>query len=263
MSWLRWALAFFLAAAAPAARAADAGVEEVRACMQKNLPATTARQEIEIEAFDASGSQTLRAELFWRRVPDRAEDQDVLVRVEEPPDLRGSAFLLLERGDAYDLFSYLPELQKVRRLSGHAVSGSLFGTDFTYEDFQRLQQGVSETGSKRLPDAEVSGRPVYVVEILPSAESGSAYRRLVSYVDRETCVALRIDFETEPGQLAKQLLADVAEVRTVEGGRHVPYALELTDTGKSTRTKVTLRKLAFDVPLKPSLFSEAALAKSR
>lgn len=262
LRWGPWALAACLLLPT-AAHAADPAVEEVRQCVRKNLPAKTARQEIEIEAFDAGGSQVLRADLFWRRAAEHGDRQEVLVRVEEPADLRGSAFLMLERGEgSHDLFSYLPELQKVRRISGHAISGSLFGTDFSYEDFQRLQAGISETGTKRLPDAEVAGRAAWVVAFEPSPESGSAYRRIVSFVDRETCAVLRTDFEREPGQLAKQLLADVAEVRAVDG-RHVPHALVLTDSAKNTRTTVAVRKLAFDVPLKPSLFSEAALTKSR
>ncbi|RIL08148.1 MAG: hypothetical protein DCC71_00700 [Proteobacteria bacterium] len=249
-----------LAFAAAGADAADSGVEPVRACMEKNLPATSAKQEIVLESSDASGSQKLEAELFWRRAAEKNGRQQVLVRVEQPADLRGSAFLLLEREGGYDLFSYLPELQKVRRLTGRAISGSLFGTDFSYEDFERVQSGVAGSGAERLPDADVAGRPVWVVAVTPPADAGSAYQRVVSFVDRETCVALRIDFESEPGRLAKQLLADPAEVRAV-AGRYVPHALVLSDAGQDTRTTLAVRKVDFDVPLSPSLFSEAALAK--
>jgi hypothetical protein len=253
-------LALALVLLAPAAHAADAGVDEVRRCMEKNLPATSAKQEIALESSDASGSQQLEAELLWRRAAEKEGRQQVLVRVEAPPDLRGSAFLMLERAGGYDLFSYLPELQKVRRLTGRAISGSLFGTDFSYEDFERLQAGVAGSDAERLPDAEVAGRATWVVAATPGAEAASAYQRVVSYVDRETCVALRVDFEREPGQLAKQLLADPAQVRAV-GGRFVPHAYVLTDAGKSTKTALTVRAIALDVPLSPSLFSEAALAK--
>lgn len=244
---------------APAADAVDPAVEEVQRCAERNLPAQSARQEIVLEASDASGGgQRLEAQLLWRRA--QADRSQVRVRVEKPVDLRGSAFLMLEREGGYDLFSYLPELGKVRRLTGSAISGSLFGTDFSYEDFQRLQNAVGGAGVERLPDAEVAGRAVYVVAATPAADAGSAYRRVVSSIDRETCVLLRADLEAEPGRMVKQLVADVAQVKQV-GERWVPHLVTLNDLEKSTRTTLAIEKIDLDVPLRESEFSESALAK--
>jgi outer membrane lipoprotein-sorting protein len=169
---------------------------------------------------------------------------------------------VIEREGGHELFSYLPELQKVRRISGHAISGSLFGTDFSYEDFQRLQGTAEGTAVTRLPDADVDGRPAYVLAATPAADSGSSYQRIVTWVDRETCVALRSDLEAGEGRVVKQLRADPAQVRDVAGHR-VPHAVVLEDLEKGTRTALTVRKIDLDVELSPSLFSEAALAKGR
>lgn len=249
-----------LCSAAPAA-ALDPAVEEVQACVRRNLPETSARQELVLEAIDATGSgQRIEAELLWRR--GKEDRSKVLVRVERPIDLRGSAFLLLEREGGYDLFSYLPSLQKVRRLTGSAISGSLFGTDFSYEDFQRLQTAADATGVTRLPDADVAGRPAFVIVATPPADAGSAYRRVVSWIDRETCVLLRADLEADGERVAKQLLADPAQVRVV-GTRHVPHQMTLEDREKNTRTTLTIEKIELDVPLSDSLFSESALTKGR
>lgn len=244
---------------ATSALALDPAVEEVQACARRNLPETSARQQIVLEAVDASGAgQRIEAELSWRR--NEKDHSQVLVRVERPPDLRGSAFLLLEREDGYDLFSYLPSLQKVRRLTGSAISGSLFGTDFSYEDFQRLQTAGKGTEVTRLPDAELDGRPTFVIAASPPSDAGSAYRRIVSWVDRETCVLLRADLETDGEHVAKQLLVDPAQVRVV-GTRHIPGAVTLEDREKNTRTTLTIDKIEFDVPLSDSLFSQSALTK--
>lgn len=243
------------------ALALDPAVEEVQACARRNLPETSARQEIALEAVDAAGTgQRIEAELLWRR--SKQGRSQVLVRVERPADLRGSAFLALEREGGYDLFSYLPSLQKVRRLQGSAISGSLFGTDFSYEDFQRLQSVAEGTAVTREPDADLGGRPTFVIAATPAADSGSAYRRVVSWIDRETCVLLRADLEADGGRVAKQLLADPAQVRTV-GARHVPHVVTLEDRDKSTRTTLTIEKIELDVPLSDSHFSESALTKGR
>jgi len=244
-----------------AAAAADPAVEEVQACARRNLPATSARQSIVLEAVDATGTgQRIEAELLWRR--SKQDRSQVLVRVERPMDLRGSAFLALEREAGFDLFSYLPSLQKVRRLQGSAISGSLFGTDFSYEDFQRLQSAAEGTAVTRLPDADLDGRPAFVIAATPSADSGSAYHRIVSWIDRETCVLLRADLEADGARVAKQLLADPAQVRAV-GTRNIPHVVTLEDREKNTRTTLTIEKIELDVPLSDSLFSESALTKGR
>ena len=60
----------------------------------------------------------------------------MLLRVHEPADLEGAGLLLLEKSDRTDMFIYLPDLKKVKRVTSHMLSGSLFGSDFSYEDFE-------------------------------------------------------------------------------------------------------------------------------
>ena len=45
---------------------------------------------------------------------------------------------------------YLPELRSVRRVTGNTLSGTLLGTDFTYEDFLHIY-GLA--GAARLKSA--------------------------------------------------------------------------------------------------------------
>jgi hypothetical protein len=246
--------------AAPA-RAQDAGVEEVRACARRNLPERTARQAVLFESKDAAGAgQRIEAEVLWRRNDDGRSQ--VRLAIEAPPDVRGTGFLLVERENGADMFSYLPEIGRVRRLTGRAISGSLFGTDFSYEDFERVQITAGGTSLERLPDADVDGRKAYVVAAAIPPDAGSAYERIVTYVDRETCVALRTDLEAKTGTAAKQMSAFFAEVRQV-GTRWIPHVIRIDDKESGRSTTLTVRKVDLDVPLSPSEFSETALLKSR
>ena len=71
----------------------------------------------------------------------------VVLKVLEPPDLRDTGVLFIEKkDDPADMFIYLPDLEKVRRVTTRMLSGSLFGSDFTYEDFQQIQ-GMAREGS--------------------------------------------------------------------------------------------------------------------
>jgi len=254
-------LAACVALAPAASFAAEPSVAEVQACARKNLPEFASRQAVLLESTDAGGAaQRIEAELLWRL--SEAGRSQVRISVEAPPDVRGSSFLLLEREGGSDMFSYLPEIGRVRRLSGRAISGSLFGTDFSYEDVERIQLTAEGANVERLPDAEVAGRPVFVLAASVPPESGSAYQRVVTYVDRETCVPLQTDLESKPGTLAKRVVADPGEVKQV-GARWVPHLLTVSDEETGRRTTLTVRKIDLDLKLSPSEFSETALTKGR
>jgi hypothetical protein len=253
------ALAVVLAASPALALELGPGVAEVRACVERNLPARSAEQSLVLETRAAAGSsQRIEATLAWK--PDAAGLSRVLVRVEAPADLRGSAFLALEReGGEPDLFSYLPELQKVRRLSGHTVSGSLFGTDLSYEDLTHVQGVAGSARIEKLPEEVVEGRPAHVLRALPAEGVPSAYAEVRSWVDVETCVVRRIEFRDRPDAVAKELVAPWEDV-TDEGGRWLPRVLVVRDLADGGETRLTVEKARYDVDLPERLFSQGGLA---
>lgn len=239
----------------------DAAVEEVQTCMKRNLPTRSSRQKISLRSDGPGGTRTIEAELFWK--PDEEGHSRFLVRVGAPADLRDTAVLMLEReqGDP-DLFTYLPELRSTRRITGRAMSGSLFGTDFSYEDFQQLQSIAHRASMQRLPDAELEGRPVQVLAGEPAADSGSAYRRVVSYVDRESCAVLKIEFFAAGETPEKVLVAPWESVRR-EDGRAVPHDLVLTDPARGSETRLQVLQTEIDLDLPERFFSQTELTKGR
>jgi hypothetical protein len=239
--------------------AAELSTEEVRKCMRRNLPERTARQELSFVSRDATGAQrSLDAEFFWKRGAQGLSK--VLGRVSAPPDLRGSAFLLIERDGSNEMFSYVPELKRVRRISGRQVSGSLFGTDFSYEDVERLQAMASQTDVERLPDSEVAGRKTFVLSAALPPDPTSTYTRVVSYVDEQTCVALRTELSNKEGVVAKEVVIPFEQVEA-EGERFVPRAVIARNLDAGSETRLRVEKIEYDVPLSDSFFSEAALTK--
>ena len=152
------------------------------------------------------------------------------------------------------MFTYLPELQKVRRISGRAISGSLFGSDFSYEDVVRLQSLVLETEVERLPDAEVAGRNTHVFSALLPLDPTSTYTRVVSYVDAQTCVALRTELLNKDGMVNKELIIAAEDVKP-EGNCFVPRAVLARDRDKGSEMRLRIEKIQYDVSLSESFFS--------
>jgi hypothetical protein len=249
-------------AAAPAVRAAEDAVVagEVETCLRRNMPKRSSVQTVQFDTRDRLGStRRIEGKIFWRRGDDAAHSK-TLVRVEAPPELRGSSYLLIEKPGTLDIFVYLPEYQKVRRITAHALAGSLFGTDFSYEDMMRLRHVFEQQHGERLPDATVGERPAYVLQVVPAPEVGSSYERVRAWIDRASCVPLRMEFVAKGGALAKELVTDAATLAQ-RGELWLASGFLLRDLHEQTETQLRLGEIEVDVDLPDRLFSERALAQ--
>ena len=248
-----------LLASVPAA-AAQGDVDEVFACVRKNAPRTALVQAVELISVDRAGGERVQsAKLSAKRAADGLGR--LLLRVEEPADLRGTAFLWIQKAKGSEIFVYLPEMKKVRRVSTGQLRGKLLGSDFSYEEVARLF-AESEGQVKRLPDSEKDGRPVFVLEATPPAGSGSAYTRVASLVDRETCVPLEIAFFEEGAAPRKLLSVDPARI-TKEGDVYVPRLVRMRDLAKQTESRLVTHAVEIDPELPDEMFSSARLEFSK
>lgn len=253
-----WSLALALGLAA-AARAQGIAADD-DACLRRNLPKISSVQTVRFETRDRTGSmRAIEGKIFWRRGANERHSK-TLVRIEAPPELRGSSYLVIEKADVLDIFVYLPEYQKVRRITPHALAGSLFGTDFSYEDMMRLRHIFEKQTVERVGEESVEGRPSRVVQLVPAPDSGSSYERVKTWLDRDTCVPLRMEFVAKGGALAKELTTDPATLAQ-HGAIWTASSFRLRDLHEQTETALTLGAIEVDADLPDRLFSERALAQ--
>jgi hypothetical protein len=159
------------------------------------------------------------------------------------------------------MFSYLPEYRKVRRITARTLSGSLFGTDLSYEDVEELQRVADHAKVERLPDGNLDGRPTYVLVGYPAADSGSSYQRVVSHFDRETCVLRRAELFGAGETPVKEIDVPFADVKQ-EGGRWIPRKVKVVDRESNSETTLTVKRIELDVELPERTFTEAELMRS-
>ena len=246
-----------LLCAAPAF--AQGAADEVDACLRRNFPRVSSVQTLRFETTDRMGStRAIEGKIFWRR--GEGEHSKTMVRIENPPELRGSSYLVIEKPGSLDIFVYLPEYQKVRRITPHALAGSLFGTDFSYEDMLRLRHLFENQKMERQPDESVDGRAAYVAQLTPPPDAGSSYERVQVWVDRASCVPLRMNFFAKGGTLAKELSTDPASIAQ-HGEVWFASSFRLQDLHEQTETKLQLGDVEIDTELPDRLFSERALAQ--
>jgi len=233
-------------------------VRQVVDCIKENLPHRSSVQTLAFVSTDRVGSVSRSVStLHWER-----GDNDLsraLLRFLEPVDLKGSGLLMLEQKErGPETFMYLPELRKVRRVSSRAASSSLFGTDFSYEDFERLLGMSVDMRKEKMPDASWKDRAVYVIATYPDPESDSAYERVVNRVAKETCTLLEAEFY-EPGNLLRKRLTIDLDQITREGDRWIPRRQTMEDLRDETKTDLLIEEIELDVKIHRKMFSQRNL----
>jgi hypothetical protein len=155
----------------------------------------------------------------------------------------------------------MPALFKVRRITSGRISSSVYGMDFSYEDFQWMYSMLSTASSEQRPDGMVDGQPAYVLAVIPRETSGSKYQEVVSYFDRKSCVIRKVEFYGPDSKLRKVLTADPAGVKQV-GGILMPHAFRMHDLKKDSETDLAVTRVEIDPPISDAVFDPAQIKES-
>lgn len=240
---------------------ACAGVDvpsEIESCMRANLPETTSVQSIELRARDRSHFESvLQADVFLKRY--EGDSARIMMYFREPADIRGARFLIVQNGSQNEMYIYMPSLFKVRRITSRQISNSVMGTDFSYEDFERLHGVLSDLHAEQQADMLLGGRPVYVLTSRPAEDSG--YERITSYIDKESCIALRTELYEHGDQLRKKMTVDPASLQR-QNGSWFPTELLMKDLRDETETRLTVSNLKLGVDLPDELFDANSLKQA-
>jgi hypothetical protein len=255
--WVALAVVLALGAGAEA-RAQALSLEEATKCLERNAPKKTLSFRADFVKVDrVGGERKSRATVLGKQLADGL--RRVVLRFDKPTDVRGTAMLMIESKDGpSDFYVFSPDDRRVRRVASRG-KGGLFGTDFSYDDFENWRSFQRNGKAERLPDATVAERPVYVVSSVPTSQETSAYEKIVTSVDRETCVVLKVDSFEPGGRLRKVLRADPKKVQQV-GDLYIAGALELEDVIDQTHTKVKVDEVTLDVDIPDGRFRPADLS---
>jgi Outer membrane lipoprotein-sorting protein len=260
---LALAVGYALLPAAPSLAEEPKTAEQIQSCIEGNLPEKSSLQSIALVSKDRLAAITeSKAVLRWKKSEDGRSR--VLIEFSQPEDLRGASVLLLERrkpGDR-DMFMYLPELHTVKRITSRMVTGSMFGTDFSYEDFEMIEDYARKHETTRIADAQLDGATAWVLESRPAAGQMSGYTRILEYIDPATCVRLKTELFEANDRLRKVASSDRKTITEVSGLHYAP-TLTLRDVVKQTETDLSIEKIEVGVDIPDRLFSQTQLTKGK
>ena len=221
-------------------------------------------QHMRVVSRDPGGSEqttTFKVSLEdFRDEDDRATEgilAKMLVEVSSPFDMRHTAYLMIAKDPGPDdEFVYQPSERRVRRVALKRIP--LMGTDYTFDDI--AYHDIESADYERLPDEEIDGTPVYVIEAIVSDTRAVEYHRTVSYLEKEHYVPLRIRYWDDFGVEIKKASAKRSSLKAFGD---VWVARESTMLDLLQRTSSTLHVDSLDTTthFPPKLFSIGRLTQ--
>lgn len=211
------------------------------------------RAEVRMIIEDAQGRQQRRQFTVLRRDVDEGGDQQFLVVFSQPSDVRGTVFLVnkhVERDD--DRWLYLPGLDLVKRISAGDKRTSFVGAHYFYEDV-----------SGRHPDEDThelveTNETTYVLEHSPKDPSTVEFVSYVTWIDRETCLPMKIEYKNSAGRIYRRV--EVLEVQDIEGYPTVTIS-RVSDLEANGKTDMQFRFIDYDLGMPADVFTERSLRR--
>jgi len=183
----------------------------------------SAYQESHSISLDPAGNaQKVNFWLKWRDFRDENDEpvDDVetktMLKLTGPFEMRHTGYLYVHHDEASDeQFMYSPHRGRTARMS---LSGqTIAGTDFSFDDFLLTVDNVEDGHFKRLPDDEIAGVSVYVVDAVMKSSSRSSYTRSMLWLEKEHYVPVKARYWDSVGVMSKELTAPIDKIKEFDG----------------------------------------------
>jgi hypothetical protein len=237
--------------------------EDIRSCLASNFPKKSSSLGFELRSRHRDGFESKhKGRVYWRRsAQGRAES---LICMEQPPSVRGLAYLVLQGDSDVAVWGYLPEKHRVLRIHASAAAkrSRIGRTAISYDDLRYLPINLSGAEPEAISDSLVAGRKVSVVRLsLPPGED-SPYARVISFIDQESCVPLRTEFYETADKLLKVLTVDPGKIRRT-GGIRMAHSMTIEDLKNEVVTELRVVRVQIDPDLPDQMFVPTRLDRNQ
>ena len=252
----RFVLVLLLAAAFGAGSAAPDPWADSRAILedaiQKRTAANTLRRFTLTLRSESGRSQIRRATIATKEYEGILY---VLGVFSHPEDLRGTAFLTVDKPSSSDYFVYFPAFRRVRRVSAYQQSDPWFGTDLSIEDVERHDGSEFEIVAS---DAtELEGERVRKIVAKPTY--GSSFERVTFFIAEADHAILRVEYHRKGRELPSKVIEASREGMVAREGAVIPRRLLCTNPETRTQTEVVVDEVIFSPEIQREFFTTGNL----
>jgi hypothetical protein len=207
---------------------------------------------------DPSGDE--QRSRFWVRWKDFRDENNepvdgviakTVVKFLDPFDMRNTGLLVItNKGRDPDQFVYQPSRRRVRRVKLQGVG--VGGTDFGYDDI--AFHNLEAADYVRLPDEELDGGPVYVVEATLKPFIHTDYRTSTVRFEKDHYIPLHAVYRDESGVEIKESRAARSSIKEFDGS-WVASEVTMYNLKEGTSSVLLVEKLEPNVEMADRLFS--------
>ena len=233
---------------------ADEIVRTSRDRIRADTVSTRSRMVIQ----DKDGSTTER--LVDQYTSKGKSGDKTMIVFQKPASVAGTRFLTVENeGKADDRWIFLPSLGKVRRIAASEGSGSFMGTALSYDDVSSADRDADADAHVLLREEPLEGAACWVIESKPK-DPDYQYGKMVSWIEKATSIAKRIEMYDKKGGLVKVL--EIGEVQDVQG-RLTPKRTKVSTVQAKTSTTISVEIVKYDDKIPESVFTTRFLETGR
>jgi outer membrane lipoprotein-sorting protein len=221
---------------------------------QKRTGSKSQRYEGLLQVFDAKGKISDKRWTF-ERLGSHGRSKSIL-RFTAPAEVKGVALLIVNHPDrASDQWIWTPAVERDRRIALQDRSTRFFGTDFSFEDLE--ERDVNQYEYTLLGEETVDGAPCWKIQSMPRESKGSQYTRSVVWIRKDLYAFARIESYVKDRAVRRLNYSELENVQGIWTAKQ----LEMTDLRRGSRTRLTLDKLEYNVPLEEEDFTLQAIRR--
>lgn len=196
-----------------------------------------------------NGAEKTREMKAWTK--NTAGEQDWrIMKFLSPPDVEDIGFLSLAEDQMY---LYLPEFRRIRRIASHNKKESFMGSDFTYEDMGTSGFSAHYTAELLSEDSET-----WILDLVRKPGSGRPYPKIKMWVDKTSVTPIRLEMFDDSGTVVKE---------TEQASKKIdPYwilsKITIKNLKKNTQSTLEMKDIRVDQNLSDDIFTQRYLQRS-
>ncbi|HWF84157.1 MAG TPA: outer membrane lipoprotein-sorting protein [Vicinamibacterales bacterium] len=221
---------------------------------QKRTDAKSQRYEGLLQVFDPKGKITDKQWSF-ERIGSHGQSKSVL-RFTAPAEVKGVALLVVNHPDrASDQWMWRPAIERDTRVALQDRSTRFFGTDFSFEDLE--ERDVNQYDYALVGDETIDNAPCWKIQSTPKETKSSQYTRAIVWVRKSDYAFARIENFVNDQPVRRLTYSKIENVQGIWTARQ----LDMLDVRRGSRTRLTLEKLQYNVPMNEADFTLEAIRR--
>lgn len=242
---------------------ADLSPREIMNKWAENRKLDGSEAVVKMSIMDDSGKSREREISMATKLFDGGKTEKRIYRFLSPADVKGTGVLVFDYDNAADdIWIFLPELRKSRRVVSSQRSKSFMGSEFSYADLNI--PGLDDYTYKSVKDDTVKGASCWMIEVLPKDDSiakSEGYSKKLYWIEKANFAVRKGEFYDLKGKLLKELVSDDIKLVDTKNKRYRAMHMEMINKQNGRRSIFATQKVSYAPDTKDSYFTTAYLER--